>query len=543
MIKLFLAISILFLNFLYVEFALAAVKEVDIIYFCQNKYGNPWSENASHDCLNSFMGAVLGTLLSVNEIGEIKTEMLDFYEWDYNNKYYIFKLKENLYFQNGRKVTVEDLEFSILRPYFAKKANKGSMIFFNLKGIQKIHHGQTYKSGLVEGVKILDSRTVAVIPMKFSPLFLYHFTRIHFSLVPREELNNDLSSWKKWPIGAGAYKINSEDKKNKGFTLSLVNEKNYPNAPRSIFFEQERIFEPDVSIRDSISLFKKSEYKSEQLFHGTYRRIIDFNFKSKLGRNLEFRKAVSMALSRNEISSETDFLTKPLYEIIESGSIGRINIKENRNRNEASQIFKKLLGSSHKEKFKIPYSPDNLYFGSKYKKIMKSQFEKAGLHVEFYEMNGNLYEFFSQQFKDSPFRLFTMSSDSFNSLIIFSLYSRKSCLINQPFIKDRVFENLIEEAKYATTKEVLNEKLKNLSWYFNANKIIIPLFEGKMIVHFNPQKIFSIGTQFGSSIFYLHNLEMKRDRLINKKKYQYLNEVIFRLNDYKVQNLLLKLNF
>ena len=85
-----------------------------------------------------------------------------------------------MYFHNKRKVTAKDLEFSFLRYFFAKFPNTGNSIQLNIKGTEKIKHGQQYQSGIVEGVKILDERTVAVIPSKINPYFLYTFSHFTF---------------------------------------------------------------------------------------------------------------------------------------------------------------------------------------------------------------------------------------------------------------------------------------------------------------------------------------------------------------------------
>lgn len=511
MLKLFLMNLSFFFSVLFVNYSLADSKKDNIIYFCENKFGYPWHDNASSDCTNNFLGAVFGTLISINHIGEMDSELLESFEWDYNYKYYKLKLKDNLYFQNGRKITIEDLEFSILRHRFAKKVSKGSLMFFNLKGIEKIRYGQPYKSGIVEGIKILDQKTLALIPSYFTPLFLNHLSRPQFSLVPQEELNNDLLTWKKWPIGAGAYKVTGEDKIKRIIFLNLFRNLEYPKAPKSIHFVLERNNEPDISLRDDLHLSNKVEYKQEKLFLGSYRRVIDFNHNSKLGRNEEFRKAISLAVSREDLAKEVNASAVPVYEMIEVGGLGRINVKDSKNRDEASRLFKKVLGSQRGKIFKIPYSPDSLYFGNKYKDILKYQFAQVGLNVDFYEMNGNLFDFFSNEFKEAPFNLVTIGGDCLNSLFLFILFSKNLGLTNHSCKEDMSIHNLIEEAKLATNKKVLNEKLIKLSQYFFDHKIIVPLFESPMTVFYNSQKITSIGSQFGGAVFYLHNLEVNRD--------------------------------
>jgi oligopeptide transport system substrate-binding protein len=486
-------------------------KSSDVVYFCSNKIGNPWFENASYDCWSSFMTAVLGTLVSLDNNAELKPALLESYDWDFKKNYYILKLKEGLVFHNGRRVTAEDLEFSILRSFFAGDPNnEGSLALSNLIGVDKIKHGQPYCSGLVEGVKILDNRSIALSPSTYSPSFLHNLARAHYSLVPREEYQDDLMTWKKWPIGAGAYKVTGEDKESRAYQLTLVDEKGFPKAPKSIFYEQERIFEPDITSKDSISA-KSSKYKQEELSFSFLQRNINFNYSSSLGKDRDFRKAVSLAISRDEISKTTNMRTKPLYETITSGNIGRIHVKENYDLKEATQLFRKVLGTNSSKVFKIPYSPDDSFLGQEYKNVIKSQLGKAGLQIEFHE-GKNLWEPYTDEFSNSPFSLDSLMVDSIDSTSTFVGYAKSGGASNSVYFPEiEIFGGLIDKARSSANRKSLHENLKNLSSYFNENIVMIPLIEMTSIAYYKPEKIASLGSQFGETIFYLHNLKMRED--------------------------------
>ena len=76
------------------------------------------------------------------------------------------------------------------------------------------------------------------------------------------------------------------------------------------------------------------------------------------------------------------------------------------------------------------------------------------------------------------------------------------------FPETEILESLIEKAKKASSRESLHESIKNLSTYFHENIVMIPLFEMPVIAYYKPEKISSLGNQFGETIFYLHNLEL-----------------------------------
>jgi len=480
------------------------VESKKIIYFCGNNSEFPWEENAELACRGSFYPAVLGLLFYIDHNAEINTLSLESFSWDYNNNYYKLRLKKDLYFHNNRKVNSKDLEFSILRHFFSKYPNIGDSFQINLKGTEKIKKGQPYQSGLVEGLKILDDRTIAITPSKSNPSFLYTLTHFSFSLVPIEELNSDLITWKKWPVGVGAYKVTEHFKKDKSFLLELVDPSSYPNAPKEILYEQIRINEPDISNKDYITSRNK-KYIKEELLAPLYRRLIEFNYSSDLAKSKDFRKAIAYAISREELSKVTNILTNPLYELLTSSSIGRINIKENQNLNEAIKIIKSLKLSSE---ITIPFSEDSSYLGEKYRIVLKGQLNKIGLKIKFKENVKNLWDPFTKEFKNSPFYLHSTEADYYDPILNFTNYRNGSPSKNA-YPDDKLIQNLLDESQEAPSRDILNERLKNISRYFYEQRVLIPLFEIPNIVYYNPEKISCIGTQFGGVTLYLQNIKIK----------------------------------
>ncbi len=260
----------------------------EIVFYSPTKGENPWIENTAADTRYTFNTAVLSLLVYIDSNMNVKPITLQSLSWDAENKYYVLTLRENLYFTNGRKVTIEDLEFSILRPFFAEVRNEGSMQLINIKGTDKIKPGEPYKSSLVEGIKILNSTSLAVTPSALYPDLTYVLARSNNSLVPLEEFKSDLLNWKKWPVGVGPYKIIEEDKINRTYTLDLIDSKNYPNAPKTIIFELERKYKPDIALKDKLTASDNS-YINKKLTAPVSMRMFSFNYSSELGNNQDFR--------------------------------------------------------------------------------------------------------------------------------------------------------------------------------------------------------------------------------------------------------------
>jgi oligopeptide transport system substrate-binding protein len=475
----------------------------EIVFHCMNKAEFPWCENASIITRQTFNSAVLSSLASFDSNHEMKPVCLESFIWNEKNKEYIFTLKLGLYFTNGRKVTIEDLEFSILRPLFSSIKNEGNIALFNIKGAKEIISGQEYKSGIVKGLKIINKNSLSISLCCSCQNLIHILTKSNNFLVPMEELNGDLLSWKKWPVGVGPYEVTNEDKEFRTYTLELFDPKKYPNAPHKILFQQERLLKPDVSIKDALAL-DDLYYEQSALKDTLGVRIFSFNFSSELGKNASFRKAVSLCLRRKEISENTLLRTRPLNEFLIKGIKGRIGVEENFNLIKAQKLFQKSLGSKNDQTYIIPCSPDFDYLGIGYKEEICKQLKEAGLKVEF-QISDLHSNHFQGEFQQSPFLLHSQVVDYYEPLLNFMAIQKEISEVNY-YPGRSMFDELISEAKNSLNKENLITHLERLSKYFVENNVVIPLFEIPSIAYYNSKKIKSIGEQFGGQTFHLQNI-------------------------------------
>lgn len=484
----------------------ANMKHNEIVYFNSTDAEAPWLQDAAADTRYTFNTAVLGLLVHMDSSFNIKPMCLESFQWDYQNKYYVLTLKSGLKFTNGRNVTIEDLEFSILRPFFAATKNQGTMHLINLKGSEKIKPGQAYQSGLVDGIKILNENSLAVVPSSPNPSFMYTLARSNYSLVPIEEFKEDLLNWKKWPVGVGPYKVTSEDRILRNYSLELVDEKNYPEAPKKIIFALEKNQKTDLTLKDA-SIINDISYKHTEFIAPLGIRFLAFNYSTKLGNNPDFRKAVNLALTRKPLTNMTYVPTKVLNEIVTRGVLGRINIEENHKKETAKKLFQKILGIQQNNVFKIPYTRDQEYLGDSYRNAIAQQLNEAGLRIEFIKSEV-IWDVFQGDFKDSPFRMLTKGADFYDPLSTFTIFKKNSPLLNT-YPNDDHLEQLMEEAKGSLNRDLLGKNVKKLSEYFIDQNIIIPILEIPSVAYFNPKKIKSVGEQFGGQTFHLANIIMQ----------------------------------
>ena len=167
----------------------------------------PFDKDAPVDTIYATITPILGQLIYTSNSYDLEPGLLQSFNWDFENGAYILKLKPDLKFHNGREVTSEDLEFSILRGFYSSKPSFFLAFLNNIKGIEAIKGEKKFKSGKVTGIEILDKKTIRVKLNEPNPSFLHSLARAYFSVVPIETLEADYETWKKYPVGAGAYKV------------------------------------------------------------------------------------------------------------------------------------------------------------------------------------------------------------------------------------------------------------------------------------------------------------------------------------------------
>lgn len=167
----------------------------------------PYSETAPGSVLSTFNAAVLGQLIRTDKNLDLVPGLLESWHWDFNASEYVLKLKQGLVFHNGRPVTSQDLEFSLLRGFFSERQSFYRTYLSNVVGVDKIKPGSRFKTGMIAGIKSTDGSTLRVKLTHPSPSFLLGLTGPYFSIVAAEALEKDYLTWKSSPIGTGPYKV------------------------------------------------------------------------------------------------------------------------------------------------------------------------------------------------------------------------------------------------------------------------------------------------------------------------------------------------
>ncbi len=78
---------------------------------------------------------------------------------------------------------------------------------------------------------------------------------------------------------------------------------------------------------------------------------------------------------------------------------------------------------------------------------------------------------------------------------------------------DLDFEKLFSDAMRAPSLDIRVESVRSLSEYFLENNYAVPLFEMASTYWINPEKIESLGEQYGGLTLYINRLNLKKRSL------------------------------
>ena len=218
-----------------------------------------------------------------NEKGELEKDLIDYFEFNHN-KEFIFKLKKGVLFHNGEELTVDDVFYTIKT--LIEKGSLKSAPFLEIDEMKKIDR--------YGGVFVLKRK---------DPSFPINLCDGAFGVV----------SMKDGVSGTGAYKI---VKKDKGKEILLERfEKYFKGKPKEKFILLKTVKDSTTRTFEMLNksadiVFDSIPYENLKLFDKKdfriYRSVSDsveyiaFNLKDKILSDKEVRKAICMAIDRDD---------------------------------------------------------------------------------------------------------------------------------------------------------------------------------------------------------------------------------------------------
>lgn len=228
---------------------------------------------------------------------------------------YTFYLREGVKFHNGREVIADDFVYSFTRISDPKNKSPAAHLLGKVLGFKEFQDGRT---NYVKGLKFVDKFSFEV---KLSEPF-YPFISVlginHFKVIPREEIENPIKDFSRFPVGTGPFKFVSMKEREEIIIeanpeyfegrpyLDKIVFKIFHGAPRATIFQEfkekklEESFIPPGEIEDVVKgksyLFLQKPILSLR-FYG-------LNLLSKTLDNKKLRKAINFAINKKSIISE-----------------------------------------------------------------------------------------------------------------------------------------------------------------------------------------------------------------------------------------------
>lgn len=500
-------------KFLFLPFFLMGAKSVEeskpsrIVVYTSSYDVKPYDQKASANSIFTFSHAVFGQPIYISQDYNLTPGLLRDWKWDYSRNRYVLKVDTSKKFHTGRSISAQDFEFMIIKSFLSSVKLLEKKWLLNVKGIGDLKQGQKYKSGMVEGIKVVDQETLEIIPENYDPSLLYTLAKSIPSLTPIEEMADDLVNFKNSPVGAGDYKVIWSDPNSSTVRLAKVDKnRKGPDEVDLVSGGELAKLKPDIvmggiGIRGT-PLEKEFRVLSTEV--PTSVSVIDFNYKTPSGSNPLFRKMVATALDRDFINKDRP-TSKSTNEILPEIFWGRINAESKYNLEKAIGYFKALPKDqqemTHTILFHGPVGkvPD-------YIKRTKECFDKIGLKTNFVQTS--IVGLGDTESKVSMM-VYGSVAEFQDPLNHFSAYNNNSSRPYQHPERDPEFQKLYDAAFRSANQSEKVNAIKKLSQYFYDKDIAVPIAENRIPV-FVTSRILSIGKQYLGSALDLEQIQIDK---------------------------------
>ena len=480
-----------------------------IIYDC---HCVPFENNSPNNAKETVLTKILGTLLDVKDKTIYPKTLKNAY-YDYTSQEYVLEMKENLYFHNNRLATLDDLEFSLLRHHYAAGGQIRKGFLGTVVGINKIAelNLKKYERGIVAGIKQETPNKLRIKLESPDPDFLYKFTNWRFSLVPMEELKDNLLDWKKYPVGVGPYKVLEPGFQNDHMRLQKFDQTLIEAADElNIYTKVKEGVQYDISVIDIHPGFQSFYTKDPVLQLG-----LTFVNANELGNNLNFRKFIQTAINSKELEKLSKVYKSVNEDIFDLNHInttwGTKRFKLEYNPKLAKIYFKKIPKHlREKEWLGTVYSGSNEIIGDKvyFLEEIKKQLANYGFKIKYVIFNDQHLP--KELAEKTAFDVGYYKVEPYNYLYRFARLLQSAQDIYPRPLYDAKLEELYDNALHAKSREekfILVNKLNN---YVHEKAYWFPLVECGRGIYYNPSTIKAVSKNENDLLF------LKADEVVIK---------------------------
>ncbi|MEX0781023.1 MAG: peptide ABC transporter substrate-binding protein [Dehalococcoidia bacterium] len=146
-------------------------------------------------------GGLVTLDLELNVVGDIAES----WEVSPDGKTYTFKLRNNVVFHNGKRVTAQDFKYSFERA--ADPAENSPTVTLYLGLIEGVEDKYNGRADEVSGVEVVDERTLKITITQPADYFLAELTYPVAYVVDQEQIESNPRNWTRDPNGTGPFEL------------------------------------------------------------------------------------------------------------------------------------------------------------------------------------------------------------------------------------------------------------------------------------------------------------------------------------------------
>ncbi len=488
------------------------IPEKDILTINMADIGHPpWDYEVSGvHTVETFSAAVHGSLAPVFDLGSNthsnQNVLLEKYYCE--NQICSATLKKGVYFHNNREVNAYDVEFSLVKNLLTQNGSSiSNTILDDLIGIENMnpndiqyvtYNSIQYPTKALKGIEVIDNYNIIFKLKRQNNNFFERISDGKLPIVPIEEYKENYIEWKKYPVGFGKYKVSSANVKlNEYYLQKVLENEKIPKYIKIIFGSENPgdikllLGGPDRGIAD---------YERVVIFSNIYSNAgFLYNYQSELGKNENFRKAISLALDRVKIAQNSTFreMQEEDQMLPNSGwqKEFRANIEiQKQNIPEAKRLLS--LVPEHLWKniiFEVPTFWEDVKEVNTlpYIKEIQKQLREVGIETVFLNTDMEYDKFRKDDQNVLFFTGFGFATKDPNRNFG---HFRKGSYFTYEQPNDKKFEELYQNS----VKNIYftNEDTKVLSKYFTEKNFMTIILNQRMSLSYDSRKVISLGNQY-----------------------------------------------
>lgn len=160
----------------------------------------------STDALSAqYIVEVFGGLVTITPDLEIALDLAESVDISEDGRVYTFRLRDDIFFHTGRRVTAEDVVWSLERASSPELASPVATAYLgDIEGQRERFFGL---ADSISGLEVIDERTVRFTLDQPKPYFLAKLTYPTAFVVDRQQIESNPRNWTRRPNGTGPFQL------------------------------------------------------------------------------------------------------------------------------------------------------------------------------------------------------------------------------------------------------------------------------------------------------------------------------------------------